>query len=76
MGKTSLVSSLAQVRGDWGVRMAVIGAKGNFAGPGASFESEEEGRVEITCSQVSGSVSSASQHAAKLLKINPCLVQL
>ena len=60
MGKTSLVSSLAQVRGDWGVRMAVIGAKGNFAGPGASFESEEEGRVEITCSQVSGSVSSAS----------------
>ena len=38
--------------------MAVIGAKGNFPGPGGSSDFEEEGRIEITCSQVSGDIRS------------------
>ena len=32
--------------------MAVIGAKGNFAGPGASFDDTEDSKEEIVCSQV------------------------
>ena len=32
--------------------MAVIGAKGNFAGPGASFDGEDEKKHEIVCTQV------------------------
>jgi len=31
--------------------MAVIGAKGNFAGPGASFDGEDEKKHEIVCTQ-------------------------
>ena len=32
--------------------MAVIGAKGNFAGPGVSFDDAEQKRQEIVCSEV------------------------
>ena len=34
------------------LQMAVIGAKGNFAGPGASFDDTDDKEHEIVCSQV------------------------
>ena len=37
--------------------MAVIGAKGNFAGPGASFDGEDEKKHEIVCTQVNYTIS-------------------
>ena len=32
--------------------MAVIGAKGNYAGPGGSFEDDTKEKKEIVCSEV------------------------
>lgn len=52
--------------------MAVIGAKGNFPGPGGSPAFEEEGRIEITCTQVSGDIRSHYHHHYSSLQYISC----
>ena len=46
--------------------MAVIGAKGNFGGPGASSTEDDDSKQEIVCTQVSNGTK-------KLNNIYDCL---
>lgn len=46
--------------------MAVIGAKGNFGGPGASSAEDDDSKQEIVCTQVSNGTK-------KLNNIYDCL---
>ena len=51
--------------------MAVIGAKGNFAGPGASFDETDDKDHEIVCSQVSMSTRSLINNPCSIIYFSP-----
>ena len=49
--------------------MAVIGAKGNFGGPGASSAEDDDSKQEIVCTQVSNGTKKLNKGLSALALI-------